>query len=140
MYSHILVPTDGSEHAYRGVERGLELAQEHDAHLHVLFVVDESVYGSTPALSSYEAFLENVADMAEDLVEDIVEDATEQGIDSTMSVLRGVPYKEILKYPELHEIDLIVMGKRGATGVEPPHIGSVTDRVLREADIPVIPV
>ena len=140
MYDRILVPTDGSEYAARGVERGMDLAEENDAQLHVLFVVDETVYGSTPALSSYEAYLEKVADDAEDLAEDIIEDATERGIESTMAVLRGVPHEEILAYVDEHDVDLIVMGKRGATGVEPPHVGSVTDRVLGAAEVPVIPV
>ncbi|QIB76532.1 universal stress protein [Halogeometricum borinquense] len=140
MYTDILVPTDGSDLAERGLEHGMELAQEHGAHLHILFVVDEAVYGSTPALSSYEAFLDKMADDAEDLAEDFIEEATEQGIDSTMSVLRGVPHEEILNYAQENNIDAIVMGKRGATGVGYPHIGSVTDRVIREAEIPVIPV
>jgi len=140
MYERILVPTDGSEHAARGVERGMTIAEENDAQLHVLFVVDETVYGSTPALSSYEAYLEKIAEDAEDLAADIVEEATERGIESTMAVLRGVPHEEILAYTDEHDVDLIVMGKRGATGIEPPHVGSVTDRVLGAAEVPVIPV
>ncbi len=140
MYQNILVPTDGSEHAERGVEHGLTLAAEHGARLHVLFVVDETTYGTTPALSSYELFMDKIADQAEDVAEEIIEDATEQGIEATMTVLRGTPHREILHYAEDNDIDLIVMGKRGATGVEPPHVGSVTDRVLGSADVPVIPV
>ena len=140
MYRNILVPTDGSDHAERGVEHGLELAVEHDAQLHVLFVIDETVYGSTPALSSYELFMDEMADEAEEIAEDIIEDATERGIDATMSVLRGVPHETILQYVADNDVDLVVMGKRGATGVEPPHVGSVTDRVLGSADVPVIPV
>jgi nucleotide-binding universal stress UspA family protein len=140
MYQKSLVPTDGSEYAARGVEHGVDLAEEHGARLHVLFVVDETVYGSTPAFSSYEAYLDEIADEAEELVEDTVEDATERGIDSTTSVLRGVPHEAILEYADRREIDLIVMGKRGATGIRAPHMGSVTDRVLREAEVPVVPV
>ncbi|WP_049912846.1 universal stress protein [Halococcus thailandensis] len=136
----MLVPTDGSDYAARGVEHGMELATAHGAHLHVLFVVYETVYGSTPAFSSYEVFLEQIADEAEEVAENIVEDATERDIDSTMSVLRGVPPKKILEHAGNNDIDLITMGKRGATGVEPPHMGSVTNRVLRGADVPVLPV
>jgi nucleotide-binding universal stress UspA family protein len=140
MYENVLVPTDGSDHAARGVEHGLDLAAEHGARLHVLFVVDETTYGSTPAFGSYEAFLEDVADDAEALVEDVVEEATERGVDATMSVLRGTPHETILQYAADNDVDLIVMGKRGATGVEAPHIGSVTDRVLGAATVPVLPV
>ena len=140
MYENVLVPTDGSDHADRGVDYGMDLAASTDARLHFLFVVDESVYGTTPALSSYEAFLEEVGDHAEEMTEDIVEEATERGIDATVSVRRGVPHDTICRYAEAEDIDVIVMGKRGAGGVERPHIGSVTNRVLRQAPVPVIPV
>lgn len=140
MYENILVPTDGSEHADRGIDHAMDLAAEHGARLHVLFVVDETVYGSTPALSSYEAFLEEVSEQAEDVAEDVVDDATERGIDATMSVLRGTPHETILSYADDQAIDVIVMGKRGAAGVEAPHMGSVTNRVLRDATVPVVPV
>lgn len=140
MYENILVPTDGSDHADRGVAHAMDLAAEHGARLHVLFVVDETVYGSTPALSSYEAFLEEVSEQAEDVAEEIVEDATERGIDATMSVLRGTPHETILSYADDQGVDVIVMGKRGAAGVESPHMGSVTNRVLQESPVPVVPV
>jgi len=140
MYDTVLVPTDGSDHAARGIDYGMDLAAENDAQFHVLFVVDESVYGATPALSSYEAFLEDIEEQAEELTEDVVEDATERGIETTVSVRRGVPHETICRYAEGEDIDVIVMGKRGAAGVEAPHLGSVTNRVLRQAPVPVIPV
>lgn len=139
MYENVLAPTDGSDNAARGVAHGIKLAAETDAHLHVLFVVDETVYGSSTGLSSYEAYLEKVADDAEDLVETVVEEATERGVESTTSVVRGTPHEEILDYADARDIDLIVMGKRGETGGT-THIGSVTDRVLQRATVPVMPV
>lgn len=140
MYRNILVTTDGSEHAERGVEHALDLAGEHDAQLHVLFVVDENVYGDSPAISSYELFLEQVAEEAEAIVAEIVEEATERGIDSITVVRRGTPELEILEYVENNDIDAVVMGKRGAGSVERPHLGSVTDRVIGSVSVPVIPV
>lgn len=140
VYENVLVPTDGSDNAERGIAHAIDLAAETGAHLHVLFVVDETVYGSDTGLSSYEAYIEKVADDAEDLVESVVEEATERGVESTTSVLRGTPHEEILDYAEAQSVDLIVMGKRGATGGTVPHVGSVTDRVLRGATVPVMPV
>lgn len=140
VYENILVPTDGSRNAARGVEHAMDLAEETGARLHVLFVVDEAVYGSATGLGSYELFLEKVGDEAEDLVEEMVEDAVERGIDSTTSVLRGVPHEVILDYADEQGVDLIVMGKRGAAGGTTPHVGSVTNRVLRGASVPVLPV
>lgn len=67
-------------------------------------------------------------------------DDAERGIESTTSVLRGLPHEVILEYADDHDIDLVVMGKRGAAGVEAPHMGSVTDRVIRAAEVPVVPI
>lgn len=134
------MPTDGSNRVRPREDRGLYLATHHDARLHVLYVVDERIFGSTPALSGYEEFLEQVADEAEDLVEEIIEEATERGLESTTSVHRGLPHQEILDYIDDHDIDVVVMGKRGAGAGQSSHLGSVTDRVLRGATIPVIPV
>jgi nucleotide-binding universal stress UspA family protein len=140
MYEEILVPTDGSEHAERGVEHGVEVAKQFGARLHVLFVTDETTYGKTPVLSSYEMFLQEVTEEAKEQLEEVVEEATEEGVETTMSVLRGKPHEEIVDYVEEHDIDLVVMGKRGAGGVNEPHVGSVTDRVLSECSVPVVPV
>lgn len=140
MHENILVPTDGSDHAERGIDHGLEVASRYDATLHLLSVTDETIYGKAPGLSSYELFLDEVAaDAAKDL-EGVVEEAEAQGVDATMAVLRGTPHDVILEYVDDHNIDLVIMGKRGAAGVDPPHMGSVTDRVVSECNVPVVPV
>lgn len=140
MYENVLVATDGSDHAERGVDHALDLAAKYGATLHVVYVVDERRHGETPAMSSYEAALEKVEEEGEEIAEDVVEDANELDLPVTVSVLRGAPHEEILRYVEGHDIDIVVMGKRGAAGVERPHIGSVTDRVIRESQTPVMPV
>lgn len=140
MYRNVLVTTDGSDHAERGVEHALDLAERYDATVHVVYVVDERRHGSTPAMSSYEAALERVEEEGEEVAEDVVEEANERDLPVTMSILRGVPHEEILGYVDAHDVDLVVMGRRGAGGVGRPHLGSVTDRVIREASIPVMPV
>lgn len=140
MYESVLIPTDGSEHAERGVEHGLELAEIHDAGVQVLFVVDESVHGATPAVSGYEAFLEKVEDEAEGVLEDVVDRAEVRGLDAEPILLRGRPEEEILSLVEENDIDVVVMGRRGASSGDATRLGSVTERVLRNADVTVIPV
>jgi nucleotide-binding universal stress UspA family protein len=140
MYENVLVTTDGSDHADRGVEHALDLAAKYGATVHVVFVVDERRHGTTPAMSSYEAALERVEEEGEEIAEDVVEAANELDVPVTVSILRGSPHEEILRYVDAHDVDLVVMGKRGATGVKRPHIGSVTERVVRESPVPVLPV
>jgi nucleotide-binding universal stress UspA family protein len=140
MYENVLVATDGSEHAERGVEYALELARRYGAMVHVVYVVDERRHGGTPAISSYEAAIGQIEEEGEEIAEDVVEEANEMDLPVTVSILRGVPEDEIIEYVEREGIDVVVMGRRGETGLERPHIGSTADRVIRESPVPVLPV
>lgn len=139
-YDDVLIPTDGSPRAERAVEHGVELADQNDATVHGLHVVDERRYGETPALSTYELTFEQAEDAGEELTETVAERAQDDALETTTTVTRGTPHEEIVEYAEANDIDLIVMGRTGASGVEMPHMGSVTDRVLRTTDVPVFPV
>ncbi|WP_435066632.1 universal stress protein [Haloplanus sp. C73] len=140
MYDELLIPTDGSHGAERGVEHGIELATRYDAAVDVLYVVDESIYGETPALSPAELQLEQVEATGRELVDDVVHRATERGLDAEGFVTRGRPADEIVAVADREGVDLIVMGVHGTRPDADSHIGHVTDRVIRTAEMPVFPV
>jgi nucleotide-binding universal stress UspA family protein len=139
-YDDILLPTDGSRRAERAVDHGFKLADLADATVHGLYVVDERRSGETPALSSYEIAVKQYEGRGEDLTEGLRKRAHNAHPDATTEVTHGIPYEEIIGYAEKRDIDVIVMGRSGAGGAEAPHMGSVTDRVLRTTDIPVFTV
>lgn len=56
------------------------------------------------------------------------------------AVEQGVPHEEIIAYADDHDIDMIVMGTQGRTGLDRVLVGSVTERIVRMADIPVVTV
>jgi nucleotide-binding universal stress UspA family protein len=58
----------------------------------------------------------------------------------TRSVIRGTPFVEIVRYAREQNVDLIVMGTHGRTGLEHALIGSVTEKVVRKAPCPVLTV
>ncbi|MFB6079992.1 MAG: universal stress protein [Haloferacaceae archaeon] len=140
MFENILIPTDGSEGAQRGAQHGLDIAEKYGSTVHVLFVVDERLRGSTPALSSEELAFEQWEKAGEEAMATIVERVEELDLDAVTECVRGHPYAAILKYAEENDIDLIVMGLHGRSETRRPHIGSTTEMVLRESDVPVLPV
>lgn len=140
MYQRILIPIDGSIGADRGVEHGLDLAEQFDATVHTIFVVDERRFGRSPAISSDELFLELVETTGLELMEALAEEATARGLEVHTCCVRGIPYESILKYATEHDIDLIVMGLHGRAGRNEPKRGSTTERILRESRVPVLPV
>jgi nucleotide-binding universal stress UspA family protein len=138
MYDHVLVPTDGSEQAERALDHAVELASAFDATLHVLFVVDASGFAAEVdaalLVRQLETYGQRVVDAA-------VERARQAGVAGvTGEVVTGSAHRRILAYADTHDVDLIVMGTHGRTGLDHFLLGSVTERVVRLADVPVLTV
>ncbi|WP_435066588.1 universal stress protein [Haloplanus sp. C73] len=136
MYDAILVPTDGSEGVDRTLEHAITMAQHHDATIHALYVVDRRF--ELAADEDREDLVAQLTERGESAVADIAETAGAAGVDVVTSVREGIPYKTILSYAEDADIDVIAMGTHGRTGRDRlAHLGSVTDRVVENATVPV---
>lgn len=108
----ILLATDGSEYARRAAREAIDLAEERDAALHVLCVVDERRF-SDPALSSAELATIYASDHAEMCVSDVVEMATERPVTVEGDTRHGIPHEVILDYADEVDADTIVVGEHG---------------------------
>jgi nucleotide-binding universal stress UspA family protein len=138
----VVVSTDGTPFAARAVEAAFRLAKREGAKLIVISVVDTSVLadfvGEPPRQRrKVERELEINADEA---VARVGKLAAREGVDAEMIVKRGRPHIEIVTVASQAEADLIVMGKRSGyrTGRNP--VGSVTRRVVEDADCAVLVV
>jgi nucleotide-binding universal stress UspA family protein len=137
MYDRILLPTDGSEGTNRAVRQAIDLAAETGAELHVLFVVEDMPYAPEMMDEQVEMRLREIGQEA---VEDIRERADETGVDVESVVEDGTPHQAILNYADSEDIDLIVMGTHGRSGLDRYLLGSVTERIVRSSDVPVLTV
>ncbi|WP_306057896.1 universal stress protein [Natronococcus wangiae] len=138
MYDRILLPTDGGAPAEQALETALDLAEQYDAELHVLNVVDTTVFAGEvetgPVVEQFEQ-------TGSTTVERLVEGVRERGHDRVVgTVVHGRPHSGILSYAEKNDVDLIVMGTHGRTGLDRYLLGSVTEKVVRLADAPVLTV
>ena len=132
MYQDVLIPTDGSDGTRQSIRHGLTIAERFDATIHALSVVPEGPLGTLQNDAAIAA-----ADRA---VERIETEAAREGVAVETAVEQGVPHEEILAYADDHVIDMIVMGTQGRTGLDRVLVGSVTERVVRMADVPVVTV
>ena len=140
MFDSILVPTDGSEHAARAAKHGAALARGFSANLHVLAVIDTQTAGGPFSGGDLEAeVLDRMTADAEETLTDITDAIDVPGGIQT-SVREGTPADEIGMYRDDHDVDLIAMGTHGRTGVGRYLAGSVTETVVRQADVPVFTV
>ncbi|TYL36541.1 universal stress protein [Natronococcus pandeyae] len=132
----ILVPTDGSDAAGTALERALQFAEPDDATVHVLSVVDTT----TNPMRFGVAEVAELDRATEELVDEIVDAYGDRDVEIRGAIRRGRPASTILAYAEENEIDLLVVGRTGRDGVADALLGSTTDRLVRQASIPVIVV
>ena len=136
MYDAILVPTDGSEGVDRTLEHAVEMARRYDASIHALYVVDRRF--ELAADEDREDLSERLTHRGEEAVAAVAPAAAEAGVDAVTSVRQGIPYKTVLAYTEEAGVDVVAMGTHGRTGRDRlAHLGSVTDRVVENATVPV---
>ena len=128
-YDRILAPTDGSDPANRGVDRAVEMADRFDATVHALYVVDQA-----NRAGDWDIVVERQESEGEAAL-----DAA--GVELERHLRRGTPADEILEFVAAADIDVIVMGTHGRSGIDRiRHAGSTTERVIRGASIPVLAV
>ncbi len=137
MYDRILLPTDGSKANTRAVEQAVNLAEQTGAELHVLFVVEEIPYAPEMTNENIEMRLREIGENA---IEEIRAQADEAGVSIQAAVEKGTPHHGINTYVDEHGINLIVMGTHGRSGLDRYLLGSVTERIVRTADVPVLTV
>ncbi|RDI71052.1 universal stress protein [Halopelagius longus] len=141
MYRTILVPTDGSDPADAALDRAIDLARTYDATLRILSVVDVGDVGMlSPESVPLDGVRSSLRARAERVVGDAAERAEEAGVRAETEVLIGIPHVEILDAAADAGADLVVMGTHGRTGLRRALIGSVTERVVRRCDAPVLTV
>ncbi|MFB6195603.1 MAG: universal stress protein [Haloplanus sp.] len=137
MYDDILVPTDGSEGTADAIDHAIDIATTYDAALHALYVVDTAA----PGEATTAAVLDALEEAGRDALDELVERAEAAGVETIEGTVgRGTPHRAILEYVDRNDIDLVVMGTHGRTGLDRYLIGSVTERVVRLADVPVLTV
>jgi nucleotide-binding universal stress UspA family protein len=134
MYDAILVPTDGSETATAALDHAADLAAVHDASVHLLYVTETPAIAPTPTAG-------RVLDELEEHGEEVVDEAAAR-LDGRVhtAVARGPPHRAILDYASSSDIDLIVMGTHGRTGLSHALLGSVAERVVRLSEAPVLTI
>jgi nucleotide-binding universal stress UspA family protein len=140
MYEDILVPTDGSKGVNKAVRHALSIADRYDATAHVLYVVNTSAYSTLPADSNWESITAALEDEGERATAEIAAELRDAGVDTVTTVDEGVPHKTILRYADENDADLIVMGTHGKTGLDRLLLGSVTEKVVRSSETPVLTV
>lgn len=141
-FQRILVGCDFSSDSTLAFQYGLSLAQEFESEIHLAHVIELPIYKELrkPAKEGEEKNLQDLRDGINEKLANMVPKETYNWCTLKTILLDGQPYKELTKYAELHDIDLIILGVRGLSLVDTLYLGSTTDRVARGASCPVLSV
>jgi len=140
MYDDLLVPTDGSDGSDAAIKHASTIARAFDATVHVLSVVDtRNRFESPSAGVAAEAWVDAERERAEEAVERVAT-AFPPGIDVERTIREGTPVSEIIAHADATGADAVVMATHGRSGLDRYLIGSVTEKVVRSSDVPVLTV
>ncbi|WP_255152937.1 universal stress protein [Halorarius halobius] len=137
-YENALITTDGSADATRAAQHGLALAESLGATVHVLSVVDDASLGldirSTISGEEHEQ-------AATEAAKEIIEDAETYGVtDTVQHIEQGDPADVILDCIDANDIHVVVMGTTGRRGTDRILLGSVAEKTVRLAPVPVLTI
>ena len=135
MIKNILVPVDGSEGADRAIEKAVMLAEICKAKLNFLYIANINQLAINAVLS--DAILDSVTKAGNVILERALE-MVPAGVEKESFSDTGSPAVVILDFAETNDIDLVVMGSRGLGLLKGVLIGSVSQKVIEEAKIPVM--
>lgn len=129
MYRQVVLPTDGSELAMKGVREGMKLAESLDIPVTAIYVIEMGEIGLSEdaqrdIINNGKKALKKVRDLAE-----------EADVEFESKILKGTPYKRISENVE--DDDVIYISSHGSSGFRDIFLGSTTQRLMKHADCTV---
>ncbi|MFC6838297.1 universal stress protein [Halomarina ordinaria] len=143
MYDQILLATDGTIASKNAESHAIELAETHDAILHTLFVVDESIYTAYSGdeyVDEAEGPEHGLEERGQEAIEEVRSSAEDSEVEMIAAVKHGHPVETILEYGDRQDIDMVVLGTKHRPAEYRALLGSVTERVLRLTTRPTVVV
>ncbi|MFO7925842.1 MAG: universal stress protein [Halobacteriota archaeon] len=135
MFDRILFPADAESGASTVFDHVLDVAESHEATLHILHVADTNQDSVTRIDGQVIDVFEREG---ERIVDEYAERAARRDVPVVTNVVQGGVPDTITAYADEYDIDLIIMSTRGRTGLERLLLGSTTERVVRRARVPVL--
>jgi nucleotide-binding universal stress UspA family protein len=138
MYQRVLIPLDGSALAEQALPHAIAQARHFQAELILLRVVEPFAHARGVSLADLERIKQQTHTWAHEYLESLEADLQQQDVLVQKVTIDGRPHTGIAEFAETNEVDLIVMSTRGQSGLSRWLMGSVADRVVRGATVPVL--
>ncbi len=138
-FERILFPTDFSDHAAHAQRVAVSLAQQYNAELHLIHVVQLFSYVVDFGMDN-SAQYQSVHDSLQKMMDALLDDLADAPFPITGELIQGEPVKEIIRTARKDDSSLIVLGTHGRAALEHALLGSIAEKVVRKAPCPVLTV
>jgi nucleotide-binding universal stress UspA family protein len=136
----ILCPIDHSDCSKEALKYAVSFAMKDEAKLLLLHIIDiRSFNEGLDAMSTQIPNEETLEQLRVKLLDCIPEEIRDD-LDVEAIVIQGIPFAEIISTAKEREIDMIVIGSHGRTGISHMMLGSVSEKVVRKAPCPVLTI
>lgn len=136
LYKYILLAADGSENAYRAAQEACKIAKiSEETLIELVYVVDFDKAQQEMLHAGSAEKLELARRQQTAKIEQLLK---AQNITYKITLLRGVPGSEIVKYANDKKVDLVVIGSRGLNSLQEMVLGSVSHKVMKRVNCPAL--
>lgn len=135
LFQKIVLATDGSEHSVRSTTHAIELAKKFDGTIDVVYVVDRQTAKSDVLHNSGKL---EIAEKRQEKVKPVVDALEKSEVDYTVHILHGEAGPTIVEFTNDNDFDCVVIGSRGLNDLQTFILGSVSHKVAKRVDCPVL--
>jgi nucleotide-binding universal stress UspA family protein len=139
----ILVPTDFSKFSQNALTYALAFAEKFGAELDLLHVVQDLAMFLPDVVTAGPPLVPPIDQLTQAVrtaLERLIQENNLNRLPVHAEIREGTPFYEIIRFAREKDIDLIVMGTHGRSGLAHVLLGSVTEKVVRKAPCPVLTV
>ncbi|WP_068675520.1 universal stress protein [Oceanobacillus sp. Castelsardo] len=135
MFQRILLATDGSQHSIRATKHAIELAEKFKGSLDIVYVVDGET-AKADVLHAGSKF--EIEKNRKERLNPIKKLMDKSGVDYNTHILHGEAGPTIVDFANKNEFDCVVIGSRGLNDLQTFILGSVSHKVAKRTDCPVL--
>lgn len=132
----ILVPMDGSQGSFKGLDEAIYLAQHFNSAITALCVVP--TYPPLPLMGKQIPYEKHILEQAKKFMSNAKKTCVSNKVKFNEKIIKGIAILDIAEFALDNKFDLIVMGSRGMSSIKELFLGSVSNAVVHKSKIPVL--
>ena len=141
MYQRILVPIDGSATSERALDEAIKFAQQQNAQVEVIHVLEDIWYFDNEDYLNYAELIQSMRGIGEKILAQAQKKLKQAGVAAEIKLLETQGERiasVIVTEAENNLADLVIIGTHGRSGFSRMLMGSIAEGVVRTAHIPIL--